>query len=272
MDENNIKVENSKIPAEDIKNPDLCEAILNMQEDGSKENIDHMIDEVIKAKFIMPALIKTFPRARTNNGQTVMENATQVQFRLLENNNKEKFFGIFTDVEEMFKWNGTQNSQKVVTDFDSVASMLMDPNSNVLGFVINAFGKSVVFPKQMVISIKQQKDFLKSDQNTLKPDAPIQIGEPKEYPIDLMAALINHFSTEPLVNAAYLRLLEQEGKQSLFVVVDFTGNLEQTFSAISEVAKPYLDDEIQLSMMPYSMEFAKNAVKGIEPFYKKEND
>ncbi|MBQ1437547.1 MAG: enhanced serine sensitivity protein SseB C-terminal domain-containing protein, partial [Ruminococcus sp.] len=81
-----------------------------------------------------------------------------------------------------------------------------------------------------------------------------------------------HFSTEPLVNAAYLRLLEQEGKQSLFVVVDFTGNLEQTFSAISEVAKPYLDDEIQLSMMPYSMEFAKNAVKGIEPFYKKEND
>ena len=271
-DNNNIKVENSKIPAEDIKNPELCEAILKMQEDGSKENIDHMIDEVIKAKFILPALVKSIPRARTTNGQTVMENATQVQFRLLENNNKEKFFGIFTDVEEMYKWNGTEKAHKVVTDFDSISQMVMDPNSDVKGFVINAFGKSVVFPKPMVISIKQQKDFLQSEQNTLKPDSPIQIGEPKEYPIDLMAALINHFSTEPLVNAAYLRMLEQEGRQSLIVVVDFAGNLEQTFAAISEVAKPYLDDEIQLSMMPYSMDFAKNAVKGIDPFYKKDSN
>ena len=60
-----------------------------------------------------------------------------------KNNRKERFFGAFTDTDEMFKWNGNENAAKIVTDFDSLAAMVMDPNANVLGFVINAFGKSV---------------------------------------------------------------------------------------------------------------------------------
>lgn len=267
---NNMKMEGSKVPAEQIKNPELLEAIENMQADGSKENIDAMIDAVIAAKLILPARVIPTTTAKTRNGQTIMEQATQVQFRLLENANKDKYFGVFTDTDELFKWNDTQNSNKVVTDFDSVASMIMDPKSDVKGFVINAFGKSVTFPKPMVISIKQQRDYMRMKNNTIEPNVPIQFGEPEEYPIDLMAALINHFSTEPFVNAAYLRMMEQNGQKSYFIVVDFIGDMEQTFGAISEVAKPYIDDEIQLSMMPFSMDFAKNAVKGVEPFYRKE--
>lgn len=268
----NVKMEGSKVPAEEIKNPELVKAIEAMQADGSKENIDAMINAVIKAKLILPARVTPTRKARTQNGRTVMEQATQVQFRLLENGNKEKFFGVFTDTDEMFKWNDTQNSNKVVTDFDSLAQMVMDPNAGVLGFVINPFGKSVTFPKNMVISIKQQNDFMKSKANNIKPGTPVQLGEPKEYPIDLMAALINHFSTEPLVNAAYLRMMEQNGQKSYLIVVDFVGNMEETFDAISEAAKPYLDDDIELSMMPYSMEFGRNAVNGVEPFYKKQED
>ena len=265
-----IKVEGSKIPAEKITNPELKAAIEAMQAEGSKENIDAMINCAVEAKFILPARVTQIPSARTENGQTVMSNSTQVQFRLLENNKKEKFFGLFTDIDELYRWKGNEDAQKVVTDFDSIAHMLMDPKSNVLGFVINPFGKSVTFPKPMVISIKQQRDYMRMKKNTLKNGSQVKLGEPKEYPIDLMAALINHFSTEEGVNAAYLRLIEQDGQPSYFIVVDFIGNMESTFDAISDVAKPYLDDEIQLSMMPYSMEFARNAVKGIEPFYRKQ--
>lgn len=267
----NVKMEGSKIPAEKITNPELCTAIEAMQADGSKENIDAMINEVVKAKFILPAKVQNVPKAETKNGKTVMGSATQVQFRLLENGNKEKFFGAFTDINELNKWNGTEQSNKVVTDFDSLAQMVTDPQAGVLGFVINPFGKSVTFPKPMVLSIKQQRDYLRmKSHKTIKPDVPLQLGDPTEYPIDLMAALINHFSTEPLVNAAYLRMIEQDSQKSYLIVVDFVGNIEQTFDAISDVAKPYLDDEVQLSMMPYSMEFGRSAVKGIEPFYKKQ--
>ena len=269
MSENNIKVEGSNIPAEDIKNPALKEAIEAMQAEGSKENIDKMISACVEARFILPALVRQIPSARTENGRTVMGNSTQVQFRLLENKKKEKFFGVFTDIDELRLWNGTDKAHKVVTDFDSLAQMVMDPKAGVLGFVINPFGKSVTFPKSMVHSIKQQRDYLKMEKNTLKDGAQIKLGETKEYPIDLMAALINHFSTEPGVNAAFLRMIEQDGKMSYFIVVDFIGDMAATFDGISDVAQPFLDDEIELSMMPFSMEFARNAVKGIEPFYVK---
>ena len=204
----NMKMENSEVPAEQIKNPELLEAIEKMQADGNPENINAMINKVVNAKFILPAMMKQIPQARTENGRTVMSNATQVQFRLLENNKNERFFGAFSDTDELFKWNGNEKATKVVTDFDSLAAMVMDPKANVLGFVINPFGKSVTFPKNMVNSIKQQRDYMRHEQNMLK-GGEVKVGEPKEYPIDLMAALINHFSTEPNVNAAYLRLVEQ---------------------------------------------------------------
>lgn len=267
------RMEKSQIPAEEIKNPELIAAIEKMQADGSKENIDAMINEIIKAKLILPAKITPTTQAKTENGRTVMQQANQVQFRLLKNGNGEMFFGVFTDVEEMYKWEDTKKSSKVVTDFDSLASMVMDEKSNVGGFVVNAFGKSVTFPKPMVMTIKQQRDYLRMKNNTIESGTKIQLGEPDEYPIDLMAALINHFSTEKTVNAAYLRMIKKEdGQKSYFIVVDFYGDMQETFDFINKVAKPYLDDEIELTMMPYSMEFARNAVNGIEPFYKKESN
>lgn len=270
---NNVQMGKSQVPAEDIKNPELKAAIEKMQEDGCKENIDAMISQVVNAKFILPAKVVPTTQARTKNGKTVMEQATQVQFRLLKNGNGEMFFGVFTDTDEMYKWQDTKEAAKVVTDFDSIASMVMDTKSNAAGFVINAFGKSVTFPRPMVMSIKQQRDYIKLQNHTIEPGSKIQLGEPEEYPIDLMAALINHFSTEPTVNAAFLRMLKKEdGQKSYFIVVDFFGDMQKTFDGVSEIAKPYLDDDIELTMMPYSMEFARNAVKGVEPFYKKEEN
>ena len=270
MSDNNLKVENSKVPAEDIKNPALVAAIEKMQQDGSKQNIDAMITECVKAKFILPANVRQIPNARTENGRTVMSNSTQVQFRLLENNQtKQKFFGVFTDMDEMNKWSGVVGSHKVVTDFDSVAGMVMDPKSNTEGFVINAFGKSVTFPKPMVISIKQQYDYMRRKKNVIENGSQVRVGEPKEYPIDLMAALINHLSTEQYVNAAFLRMIEKDGKTGYLIVVDFIGDMNELFEGIADVAKPYIDDEDALTLMPFTMDFARNAVKGIEPFYRK---
>ena len=64
--------------------------------------------------------------------------------------------------------------------------------------------------------------------------------------------------------------MEQNGQKSYLVVVDFVGDMRKTFEAIAQIANPHLDDDIELSMMPYSMEFARTAVNGVEPFYRKE--
>lgn len=85
------KMEGSKVPAEEIKNPNLVAAIEKMQDDNTTENINKMIDEVMKAKFILPAKVTPKTEAKTTNGQTVMQQSTQVQFRLLETATKKSF-------------------------------------------------------------------------------------------------------------------------------------------------------------------------------------
>ena len=127
MSENNLKVENSRIPAEEIKNPALVAAIETMQADGSKQNIDAMITECVKAKFILPANVRQIPNAHTENGKTIMGSSTQVQFRLLENNQtKQKFFGVFTDVDELNK----------VSDTVKASSLIMKNNNGQRSFKV----------------------------------------------------------------------------------------------------------------------------------------
>ena len=40
-----------------------------MQEDGSKENIDAMINQVIESKLILPANVTPTTQAKTQNGK-----------------------------------------------------------------------------------------------------------------------------------------------------------------------------------------------------------
>lgn len=260
---------------QEIKNPELLEAIQNMQEDNCPENVNKMIDRVMTAQFITPGNVsKPTPIARNNGTGTVMEQQSQVQFQLIENQNKEKFFPAFTDVEEKKKWKGANGKHDVVMTFDGYAQVLSDPKCQVKGFVINPFGRSVAFPKNMVMSLKQQKDFKNNtglQQQSLSEGENVQLGdpEPDKYPIDMMAAIINFLQERGDVNAAYLRMFKRESdeKPSYLVIVDFDGDkMEEIFKGISDYAAPHLSG-FQLSMMPYSLPFAKKAVEDVEPFY-----
>ncbi len=256
-----------------IQNDKLKEAIAKMQEDGSPENVNKMVEETIGSTLIMPAKKIFAPDARIEGNGTLLIPRMNVNFMLMNYQNGNSFFGTFTDFEELKKWNSSDDVEYMFTDFDNLSNVVLNSNEKIKGFIINPNGKSVTFPKPMLHQIKQQRDYMKLENHTIKAGTKVQFSEPDEYPIDLMAALINHFSTEPEVNAAYLRLLNiEDGRKSFFIVVDFIGDLKSTFDKISEIAKPYIDDEIELTMMPYSMDFARSAVKDIEPFYKKSEE
>lgn len=267
----------SKNDSKNITNPQLLEAIINMQDDGSDANVNHMIDCVMAAQFITPGKVSK-PRnvAKTNEGHgTVMQQETQVQFQLIENSDKEKFFPAFTDQDEKEKWTASEGKDDVIMTFDSFAQILSDPNCRIKGFVINPFGRSVAFPKPMVMSLKKQKEEMQKNsglkQQTFTKDDNVQIGDPDpdEYPIDMMAAIINCLQERDDVNAAYLRMFKRESdeKASYLVIVDFEGDkMEEIFKAISTSAAPHLSG-YQLSMMPYSIPFAKQAAQGVEPFF-----
>ena len=83
-------MENNQKP---IRNDKLLEAIKNMQENNSDENVNRMIDCVMEANFITPGNVSR-PKniAKNSGGNTVMQQQTQIQFQLIENQKGEKFF------------------------------------------------------------------------------------------------------------------------------------------------------------------------------------
>ena len=260
-----------------ITNPELLDAIEDMQEDNNPDTVNHMIDCVMKAQFISPGMVsKPQNVAKTDsNGSTVMQQETQVQFQLIENQNKEKFFPAFTDQEEKKKWKLSEGKHDVIMTFDGFAQVLAEKDCNVKGFVINPFGKSVAFPKPMVMSLKQQKEEREKNsglqKQSLSPDDNVQLGDPDpdKYPIDMMASIINFLQERNDVEKAYLKMFKRENdeKPSYLVIVDFEGDeMEEIFKGISISASPHLNG-YELSMMPYSVPFAQQAVEGVDPFF-----
>lgn len=266
--------------SKNITNPELLEAIEKMQADNKPENVNRMIDCVMQAQFITPGMVsKPQNVAKTDGNGTVMQQETQVQFQLIENQNKEKFFPAFTDQEEKKKWTVSEGKDDVIMTFDGFAQVLAEKDCHVKGFVINPFGKSVAFPKDMVMSLKKQKDEREKNsglkQQTFTADDKVELGDPDpdKYPIDMMASIINYLQERSDVDAAYLKMFkrEQDEKASYLVIVDFQGDkMEEIFKGISMSASPHLDG-YQLSMMPYSIPFAQKAVEDVEPFFTAED-
>ncbi len=264
-----------------IQNPDLLEAIENMQADNNPDTVNRMIDCVMAAQFITPGRVsKPQNVAKTgDNGATVMQQETQVQFQLIENQDKEKYFPAFTDQEEKKKWTASDGKDDVIMSFDSYAELLSEKDCEVAGFVINPFGKSVAFPRPMVESLKRQKDERAKNsglqQETFTAEDKVELGDPDpdNYPIDMMASIINFLQERDDVEKAYLKMFKRENdeKPSYLVIVDFEGEkMEEIFKGISMSASPHLDG-YQLSMMPYSLPFAKKAVEEVDPFFSAED-
>ncbi len=259
----------------EIENPDLLSAIDRMQQDNSKENVDAMVSLVMQSKFITPAKVQPPQNvAKSKNGKTIMQQQSQVQFQLIKNGDGDHYFPAFSDREELEKWDGANGDfDFMLVTFEDYARMLSDPGSNVQGFVVNPFGKSVAFPKSMAINLMQQsganpggfvkKEFGKNEK--------LHFGEPDNYPVDMMAAVIGVLQERSDVNAAYLRLFKPESAEdpSYLIIVDFEGDMNEIFSTIGKAASPHLGG-MQLSMMPYSIEIARKAVADVEPFFTKE--
>ncbi len=258
-----------------VDNSQLETTIELMQADNCKENVDAMVHAAIKSKFITLAKVQAPQNvAKSHGDKTVMQQQSQVQFQLIQNAENEQYFPAFTSLDEMNKWKGTNpDATPIIMTFQDFAQVLGNPNGPK-GFVINPFGKSVAFPRQMAINIFQQHQAQTTglQQKQFKADEKLHFGEPEEYPIDMMAAIIGVLQERSDVHAAYLRLFKPESaeKPSYLVIVDFNGDMNEIFSVIGQAASPHLDG-MQLSMMPYSLEIAQRAVVGVEPFYVNED-
>lgn len=251
-----------------ITNPVLVKAMDAMKEARTQQTEIAFVNALKTARFFVPANINKVQAASANEDGTVeLKEQPQIRFLLFNNKEGQKFFPLFTDIEEYRKWNKHQEQQVAAISFRDLCQIIQkNPNPDASGAVVNPFGQNIMIPTETLFRVMNTE--------ALAPGTKIQIGTLKEEPTELLDGIKAHLSDVPEVKAAYLRVMKREDKEkpNFLIVVDVDATeeaeIKRVFDGIAEAAKPNLRG-VELAIVPASNQFGATALKDAEPFYVK---
>lgn len=143
-----------------VSNPELIKAINKAKENPDQVNSNRMLNEAVKAKFLIPIKMESTIVMDGSKRYGDVENAN-INFELLRANTGKIYYPVFTDLKEMQKCAVDKNQSSMVVDFNDLAALLLQPMNAIAGFVINPMGDNICFSTQMIAAMK--KDMEKSN-------------------------------------------------------------------------------------------------------------
>ena len=268
---------------EKIDNSKLINAINVMKEQKTKESQSIMLGEMMNSKFLNPTTLNIVPN---KDGKINIPKGTQISFYTIMSTDKKKFAMAFTDNNELNKWydanikggakpeNLSRNS--AIMGFMEYAEIILNEKSDLDGLVINPYNENIIFNKEQIASLKEQRinrEKYGITKNTINKNEQIGLRKllPEEYPTEMLDKIISHMQNKEEIKSAWiLKMLKQE-KESYLIVVDFEGELHVVLGEIARIAKTFLTSDItSLDMVPYNSPLGKDAIKTADMFYSKE--
>lgn len=140
-----------------VTNPELIKAINKAKENPDQINSNRMLNEAVKAKYLIPITMESTIVMDENKGYGDVENAN-INFDLLRANTGKTYYPVFTDLKEMQKCAVDKNQSSMIVTFDDLAALLLQPMNAVAGFVINPMGDNVCFSTQMIAAMKKDME------------------------------------------------------------------------------------------------------------------
>lgn len=177
------------------------------------------------------------------------------------------FYPVFTDMEELKKWNSDENAQVAVLTFDDYAEMVLRDNK-VQGIVVNPRSTNFPIERDMIDYLRTQKSFfgkLAIEQMFQQEQGGPAFSEPSPYPAAMAEAVRAAMAETEGIRRAWLRLMENEGEKSYLIVLD-ADDAERCYGPVSGAALPHFDG-LYLDLISFEDDLGKRAVEGVEPFY-----
>lgn len=242
-----------------VTNPELVEIMNKFLNDRSTENELVLIERITQAHFLMPMILD----GKIENG--VLKKDSIISFKMITNTANESFFVAFTDWEELDKWS-KDKEQTLITTYEDLKAMVLKDTDAIKGFVINPYGQNIVITHELMQYFSSRKSEV-----VIQKDTKVMLGQPANYPHDMVNALSSFFKKHKEVKSAYLFLIHKEGdeKPNLLFVIDFTGDKAVLFPQIAAVAQSYLNKDEYIEIVPRDYAFGMDATKDATPFYKK---
>lgn len=143
---------------EPVRNPDLKAAIADAKKEASMENSVRMLNEVVRARLLVPVSMDKPPEYDEKTDDIILEKDTAISFELIKAANGDLYYPVFTDGIEMHTVEVEKDQHSLIVNFDDLAAMLLQPQNAVAGFVINPMSDNVVFSTEMVAAMKKDME------------------------------------------------------------------------------------------------------------------
>lgn len=203
------------------------------------------------------------------DGTATFRKGDKLAFESLAASDDSTFFPVYTDWENLRK-NPSHKDDYVKTcifRFEDLCAMA----KNDTGVVINPFSHNLILVNELLNHMFQKKN--QSDVQVkrmcVEHDTQVQLGEPRDYPTQMVEAIKKYAKSNKSINAIYLKLMIKEGEKSFLLIVDGYGDVRSNaFGGIAKAGQPYIPSGMYIDMIPYNDDFGRSAADN-EPFYKK---
>jgi hypothetical protein len=241
-----------------VTNPKLVEIMNGFLKEKSAEKEFILIEEITKANFLVPIIFQG------EIAEGVLKKDSIMSFKLITNNSNESFFMAFTDWDELGKWS-KEREQTLIFTYDDLKHMVLK-SEDIKGFVINAFNQNFMITPEVMEYFSRRKSEVVIKENTK-----IMLGQPANYPYEMVNALSSFFKKNKEIESAYVFLAHKEGDQkpNLLLIIDFTGDKAVLFPRIAAVAQDFLGEDEYIDLIPLDSNFGKDAINDSTPFYKR---
>ena len=144
--------------AKPVRNPELKKAMEEAKKDPGMENSIRLLNEVVKARLLIPVSMDKDPQYDRKLEEVVLEKDTRISFALIKAASGDLYYPVFTDGEEMIKCEIEKDQHSMIVNFDDLAAILLMPQSGIAGFAINPMSDNLCFSKEMVASMKRDME------------------------------------------------------------------------------------------------------------------
>ena len=144
--------------AKPVRNPELKKAMEEAKKDPVMENSIRLLNEVVKARLLIPVSMDKDPQYDRKLEEVVLEKDTRISFELIKAASGDLYYPVFTDGEEMIKCEIEKDQHSMIVNFDDLAAILLMPQSGIAGFAINPMSDNLCFSKEMVASMKRDME------------------------------------------------------------------------------------------------------------------
>lgn len=247
-----------------VENPALVTAIEALRQHPSAETESGFFAQLRQAHFLLVLQDKLIHDAPDEDGNVVLTQGSTISIPMLSDKDGRPLHFGFTDWPSLSQWREQSAQQTLIVPFEQLSDLVLKEGTDCAGFLVNPSTHNFLIPRCIIAHISG-----KADSYTVQKETKVMLGEPKEYPHDLVNAVKQRLKSIKEVKRAWLMLMVKDNEHSHLIVLEHTGDRAMVSQAVGTAASPHLKNGMFVDIVTTEQEFGKNAAEGKKPFYKR---